>query len=426
MISRSARAGVTILLAAVLTTPAAGQTTRPSAGTYANQSKELVPYGRFKNVYKWMFAEPQPFLGAGREKPTPPGLRVVKIGFLGPLEGSHEVGLGRHMLQGATLAVEEANSRNGYRGLPFELVVRDDVGLWGASSNKFVELADERVWAVLGSVDGASTHIALRVALKYELPMVTTACTAPDLTETRIPWLVRVNADDRQLGYALADYIYRIKEHKRVAALRVNNRYGRTGIAEFRDAATRLGSPLLLELRYAVGESDFSAQLERIKKSSADAVVLWADAREASLIVTQMRKLGITLPLYSADRVVDDDFLREAGQHAEGMVVAYPFNLQSTDPAYVAFRKRYVERFGEEPDWIAAHSYDGANMTIQAIREGGLNRVRIRDELMEMTRYRGVTGDIPLDPSGNDIGPVWLAELKGGAFRFFPSTYRPS
>jgi ABC-type branched-subunit amino acid transport system substrate-binding protein len=389
--------------------------------TYANTPEEMRPYSQFHDLYDLFFTEPQPFLGTGRDKTPPDNLTSVRVGVLAPLGDSREAVFGRRMLNGATLSIEEANTDGGYRGLPFELIVRDDVGPWGAASNKLVELNDERVWAVLGSIDGQSTHIALRVALKAELMMVTTGSTDPTVTETRIPWLVRVNADDRQNSYALATHIFQEEGHRRVAVLRVNNRYGRVGIGEFRDAARRLSRPLLFELRFAPGDTDFTAQLERIKKSPADAIVLWADAEEAGQIVKALRAMDMQHPVYGSDRLVSDVFLEIAGPAADGVIATYPFNPLSEDPDLKSFVERYRSRFGEVPDWVAAHAFDGMNMIIDGIRAAGLNRVRIRDVLSAHTSYHGVTGEILFDPTLNDVGPVWLVEVSDGEFRYFPA-----
>lgn len=389
--------------------------------SYGNTPVELLPYRQFQKPYKFFFAEPQRFLGPGREKTPPPGLKEVKIGFLGPLKGSPDSTLGRHMLHGATLALEEANAEGGYYGIPFVLVTHNDRGIWGASSNEIVKLYEEKVWAILGSIDGASSHIALRVALKLDMPLINTGTTDPTLTETAIPWLVRCMSDDRQNGYALALYIFKRKGYTRVAVLRDNNRYGRTGIIEFRDAARRLGYPLLFELRYATGDTNFNVQLERIRRAKAQAVVIWGHAREAGLIVRQMRAWGMQQAVFGADRLVSEEFLRVAGQEAEGVVATSPFNPTRDDPRLQAFQHRYHQRFGEEPEAFAAHAYDGMTILIQAIRTAGLNRARIRDALTALKSFQGVTGEIPFDATHNDVGTIWLAEVSDGKFHFFPS-----
>ncbi|MEJ2502432.1 MAG: ABC transporter substrate-binding protein [Gemmatimonadota bacterium] len=428
---RTASAVLTLVAATAVLGPAgtAGQSTDParasrtatdSTANYGKTPDELLPYRGFRDPYIEFFADEQPFLGTGRDKAPPAGLESVRIGLLAPLDdASAEAVMGRRMLQGATLAVEEANADGGYRGLPFEIVVRDDVGPWGSSSNKFVELYDEAVWAVLGSIDGQSTHIALRAALKLEVPIVTSGSTDPTLTETRIPWYVRVNADDRQNAYALASWIFQDREFRRVAVFRANTRYGRVGIGEFRDAARRLQKPLLLELRYGTGDRDFTPQIERMRDAGAEAVVLWGDSEDMARIVRQMRALGMTQPVYGPDRMLAPEFLAAVGDAGDGVVAVDLWNPEREDPVLRAFYARYRERFGEEADAMAAHGYDGMNLILDAVREAGLNRARIRDAMTAVDEYRGVTGSIPLDPTWNDVGAVYLAELRDGAYVYF-------
>jgi ABC-type branched-subunit amino acid transport system substrate-binding protein len=389
---------------------------------YGQTPDELVPYGQFQKAYKNFFDDVMEFTGAGREKPEPTGLSEIKIGFLGPLEGSVMVPQGMQMLQGATLAMEEANQAGGYKGIPFKILPHNDVGLWGAAANEVVKMNDEKVWAFLGTIDDINSHVALRVALKLEIPMINTGDPDPTFTETRIPWAIRCIADDRQSSYALVNYIYRKKGHSRVAVLRADNRYGRVGIMEFRDAAQRIGYPLVLEVRFADGETSFKTQIERIINSDPDAVVLWGNAKETAMILKQMREMGMQEPVYGSDRLVSPEFLRIAGEHAEGVVTTSQYNPTLDIPELKAFKKNYYKRFGQEPDVFAAHAYDGMNILIKAIQKAGLNRVLIRDVLTDLETfqgYRGITGEIIFDASWNDIGPIWMTEVRDGKFEFF-------
>jgi len=391
---------------------------------YGNTTDELVPYGRFQKANKNFFDDVQEFTGAGREKIPPIDLSEVRIGFLGPLEGSVLTPQGIQMLQGASFAIEEANKKGGYNSIPFKLMPHNDVGLWGAAANEVVKMDEEKVWAFLGSIDDINTHVALRVALKLEIPMVNTGDPDPTLTETRIPWMIRTIADDRQSSYALVNYVYREKEHKRVAVLRADNRYGRVGIMEFRDAALRLGYPLVLEVRFADGETSFTTQIARMKKSSPDAVVLWGNAKETALIINQMREMGMEQPVYGSDRLMSKELLEIAGKNAEGLVTTCQYNPTLDKPNLKAFNKNYYDRYGIEPDVFAAHAFDGMNIIIEAIHKAGLNRALIRDLLTDhktFQGYQGVTGELILDPSWNDIGTIWMTEVRDGKYVFFPT-----
>jgi ABC-type branched-subunit amino acid transport system substrate-binding protein len=415
---------------------AAGEDTAPKPTpeteqqVYGDTPEKLVPYGRFTEPYKRFFLEPNEYRGYGRHIPEPEHVDAVKIGFLGPIEAtvsvatggaSHEEPLGRKMLQGARLAIEDANARGGYREskTPYELVVRNDNGLWGASGNEIVDLAyKENVWAILGTIDGANSHIAIRVALKAEIPIMNTGDTDPTFIETAIPWVCRNITDDRQMSYLLADYVFGELELTRVAALRANNRYGRMSIDEFRDAATRLGHPFLAELNYQLGDTDFTSQLERLKALDPEVVITWGDSEESAQILAQMRTMGMDQLFIGSDRMVTREFLEAAGEGAVRVVAGYPYDPKSRDPKHVDFVKRFSVRFGEPPEAYAAHAYDGMTQLIEAIERGGLNRALIRDEMFAVKTWHGVTGEKIYDAICSNRSPALLAVVEDGAWTF--------
>jgi len=385
--------------------------------TYANTPEELLPYNRFHTPYMHFFDSRLPFLGEGRTLAPPEDLEQVRIGFIGPLEGSPNAGYGQEMLNGVQLALEEANERGGYNGLPYELLVRNDVGLWGATGNEIVELYDRGVWAVVGSINGNNSHVALRVAFKLELPMVNTGTTDPTLTETRIPWMIRTISDDRQNSYALARHIFQEKGIENVAVLRSNDRYGRLGVKIFLESAIRLGHPVRLHMNYESGAENIEPQLDKIQQSGAEAVLIWGNDRDAARIVNRMRERGMRHAVFGSDRLATERFLELTGEHSEGVVVAFPYNPDSEDDRYLAFVERYRQRFNTKPGLFAAHAYDGMKILLQSIENAGLNRARIRDRLTSIDSYRGVTGEIVFDSTWNDVGKVWLLEVNNGAFK---------
>jgi branched-chain amino acid transport system substrate-binding protein len=391
---------------------------------YGKAPDELFPYQKYTKAYKYHFLVPLQFYGAGREKVAPADLKEVRIGFLGPLSGSVMVPQGKQMLQGATLAMEEANKKGGYHGLPFVLMPHNDAGLWGAAANEVVKMDDEKVWAFLGSIDDIVSHVALRAALKLEIFMVCTGDPDPTFTETNIPWTIRVISDDRASSYAMLNYIHDKMGHSRVAVIRPNNRYGRVGIKEYTDASVRVGHPVVIEERFLDGDTDFTTQLERIKKTTPDAILIWGNAKESALILQQIRAMGLKQPVYGSDRMVNPEFLKIAGPLAEGIVTTCQYDPTANDPKLKAFQASYLKRFGQEPDVFAAHAYDGMNILMEAVRKAGLNRVLIRDLLTDFKTfqgYQGVTGKIILDSSWNDISDIFIAEVKNGKFVFTPA-----
>jgi len=398
---------------------------------YAATPGDVEPF-RHIRPFKEHFLAQMEYTGPGRAKPEPDHVETVKIGFIGPIMAtvsvatggkSHEEPLGIKMLQGARLAIEQANAAGGYRRrhIPFELVVTNDNGLWGASGNEIIKLAyRDKVWAILGTIDGANSHIAIRVALKVEIVMMNTGDTDPTFIETNIPWVARCIGDDRQQGYLLIDYLYRKRDFKRIGVIRSSNRYGRFGVREIRDGSRRLGRPIVLEMAYNLGTEDFSLHLDRLAEANVDAVVHWGDAPEGGRILRQMRDRGMTQPFFACDRCVSDEFVRAAGDAADGVICTYPWDPENDRPQWLAFRRAFQQRFGEEPETYAAHAYDGMNLLIWAVQVAGLNRAKIRDVIAYRdTPWPGVTGDIVLSAALDDVGEVFLARREGDRWRYY-------
>ena len=410
-----------LLILAFTVVIAEGQQVKPN---YGNIPDELVAYDKYQKAYKYHFMEPMQFYGAGREKIPPTDLKEIRLGFLGPLEGSILSSLGKQMMQGAMLALEQANKNGGYKGIPFRLMVHNDAGLWGAAANEIVKMDDEQVWAWVGSIDDIVSHVAIRATLKLEIPNVNTGDPDPTFTETNIPWVIRVIPDDRQSSYALVNQIFKKDGHSRVAVIRANNRYGRVGTLHFNRSATRIGNPVIIEERFNDGETDFTSQLERIKKTKPDAILIWGNAKESGLILKQIRAMELKQPVYGSDRMVNEEFLSIAGPLAEGIKTTCQYNPDSDNPKMKSFSKEYQLRFNQTPDVFAIHAYDGMNILIEAIKKAGLNRALIRDILTDMKTfngYEGASGKIIFDGTWNNVRPIFMAKVNNGKFEFSPA-----
>jgi branched-chain amino acid transport system substrate-binding protein len=399
----------------------AGPPAPRSLKPYSGAPEDLRPFSKFTTPYYEYYRDLVEYNGAARDVPDPDlkDLSEIRIGFLGPLYDHPQQTLGNRMLNGATLAVEEANAAGGYGGKPFKLMVHNDSAIWGAASNEIVKMVyDEKVWAMFGSISSDTTHIALRVTLKAETPLVNSASTDPTIPETIIPWYFTDIQDDRLQGYTLARHIYTELGLKRIAILRVNDRYGRFGVIKFRDASRRLAHPVVIEQKFQPGDTDFRRQLQVIEDSRVDGIVLWTDIGPAAMILQQMQQLGMKQRVFGSHRTIGDDLVRQAGPAAEGFEAVFPYDPTHTDPRWLDFNARYEARFHEKPDHFASLAYDAMRILLDAICRAGLNKGRIRDALTGIESYKGVTGDMVFDPNCKNIADVFLARVHNGSIEY--------
>jgi branched-chain amino acid transport system substrate-binding protein len=405
---------------------------------YAGEPDDLRPYANFTKPYYEFYTDLIEYNGAARDVPDPDlkSLEEIRIGLLAPLYDHPDQELGQHLLHGAQMAIDEANAAGGYCGKPFKLVLHNDYdnwqnssaaaggvskdsAIWGSASNDAVKMIyDDHVWAILGSISSESTHIALRLSLKAETPIVNSASTDPTIPETIIPWYFTVIQDDRVQSYTLARHIYTELGLRRIALLRVNDRYGRFGVLKFRDASRRLGHPIIIEQKFMPGDTDFRRQLRIIQDSRVDGIVLWTDIKPTALILQQMQELGMKQRVFGSHRTIGDELIRLAGPAAEGLEAVYPYDPTQSRQPWVDFVGRFQARYNEKPDHFAALAYDAMRILLQQICRAGLNRGRIRDALTGVENYRGVTGEMVFDPNCKNISPMFLGTVHNGAITY--------
>jgi branched-chain amino acid transport system substrate-binding protein len=405
---------------------------------YTGAPDDLRPFSKYTTPYYEYYQDLIEYNGAARDVPDPDlkDLSEIRIGFLAPLAYHPDQEFGNHMLDGAQMAIDEANAAGGYCAKPFRLITHNDYNnwqtsipseggvskdseIWGAPSNETVRMIyDDKVWAIFGSVSSESTHIALRLVLKAETPIVNSASTDPTIPETAVPWYFTDIQDDRVQGYTLARHIYTELGFRRVAILRVNDRYGRFGVLKFRDASRRLGHPVVIEQKFMPGDTDFRRQLQVIEDSRVDAIVLWADIGPTAEILKEMRELGMHQRVFGSHRTIGDELIKLAGSAAEGFEAVYPYDPSRTDAPWLEFNARYESLYHEKPDHFAALAYDAMHILLDAICRAGLNKGRIRDALTGITSYKGVTGDMVFDPNCKNIAPMYLARVHNGAIEY--------
>jgi branched-chain amino acid transport system substrate-binding protein len=221
-------------------------------------------------------------------------------------------------------------------------------------------------------------------------------------------------------GKAVATFAWQTLQAK-TAALLVDARSDYSvGLADsFRRAFTALGGRIVAELKYAEGDSDFSAQLTVLQAAAPDAVMIPGYYTDAGLIARQARSLGIVSTLLGADGWDSPKLAEIGGAAVEGAYFSNHYSVDDPSPAVRAFVEDYRKAFGAPPDSIATLSYDAARLIADAIkRAGSTEGKRVRDALASTAGFPGVTGTITMDADRNPVKPAVILKVEGGKFRY--------
>jgi branched-chain amino acid transport system substrate-binding protein len=337
--------------------------------------------------YKDRPAQPSTFEGPGREAPEPADIREVLIGYYGPQEGA--------MWRAATLAIEEANREGGYSGKPFRLLSRWSANPWRAGAALITRMAMiDRVWAIVGSVEGAGTHLAEQIVVKALLPLVNPVATDRSIHEAGVPWMFSVVQGDNLHAATLAPAL----RGRSVVVLVSTDHDSRAFRRDLKVAAK-------FQFEFEPGRPDFSGLVRDAAAVRPDAIVVIADVQDSARLVKSLRAAGYAGTIAGSPLFGRRSFIAEAGAAAEGAI--FPW----VGPPSAAFRAR----LGAQADYAAAGAYDSVRLVIAAVRKAGLNRARIRDAIAAASPYDGAGGRIEWDPTGQNRRPPVLAVIRAGS-----------
>jgi ABC-type branched-subunit amino acid transport system substrate-binding protein len=304
---------------------------------------------------------PLEYEGPGREDPEPTEFTEIPIGFFGPDDPAHPQGGAIYM--GAALAFEDANARGGYKNKPFRLVARwsDDPWRGGASAVAKLVFID-RVWAVLGGIDGATTHLAEQVIVKARLPLVDPASTDQTVNQVNVPWMFSLAPGDPEIARFLAARL----GHSPFVLFATTDHDSRNLATELLKTGVRPA------FRHDIAPG--TASVPDAPPEAAFAVIL-APPRETQVILAALPP-GIHA-------------LAGPSARARSFSAARPIQaptLRQPDPALLA---RLAQRFQQPADDFSLLAYDAATLLVQAVRDAGLNKALIRDRLAIQFGPRG-------------------------------------
>ena len=345
----------------------------------------------------------------------------IRIGVAAPFTGNLAA-YGDNIKSGVNLMLKEINGAGGISGQKVELVWGDDLCQpkdAGTVGSKFA--ADESIVAVIGHLCSSATLAAMPIYVRKGLPTISPTSTNPTIGDVGMGWFFRNCYTDDFQGKFLAVYVVPnlLGKHK-VAVFYENNDYAIGLKNSFLDGAKSGAVTVTGTEAYMTGATDFTPQLTKLLRDKPEAIFLCGYHAEGALIAGQARKLGFDGPLFGADGIDNEDYIKIAGKAADNTYCTVPFLAASAGPAGKAFAKQYKEAYGRDVDWMSANAYDCLGILAQVIAKTGPDRKKIRDGLAainsEANGYKGITGLTYFDEKGDCSKPAFVKKVENGKF----------
>lgn len=360
--------------------------------------------------------EEAPKSKAETSKPAPKVV-TVRIGAASPLTGP-QAHIGIDIKNGVQLAIDDLNAKGveiGGKKVKFELIAEDDEANPTKATTVAQKLVDARVAGVVGHFNSGASIPASKIYSDAGIPQISPSSTNPKYTLQGFKTTFRVVAHDDQQGPTLGKFATEKLKAKSVAVIDDSTAYGQ-GIADaFEKTAKAAGAKIVAREHTTDKDTDFRAILTSIKGRKPDLVMFGGIDPQAGPMARQMASLGIKAKFIGGDGIQTPNFIKIAGDAAEGVLASTPGLPMDQMPGGKDFLARYKAKFNAEVELYAPMGYDAVMVFVDAMkRANSMEPAKFLPEVGK-TNYQGVIGPIAFDDKGDlKNGPITIYVVKGG------------
>lgn len=295
-------------------------------------------------------------------------VQEVKLGFAAPMTGN-QAQYGKDMQNGVTLALEDFNAtrpRINGQEVRFVLVSEDDQADPKAGSVVAQKLVDGGIKGMLGHFNSGTSIPASGVYSRAGIPQISMA-TAPEYTRQGFKTTFRMMTSDTQQGSVVGAYVVNKLGAKRIAIVDDRTAYGQGLADEFEKAAKAAGSTIVRREFTSDKAVDFKAVLTNLKRQSPDVVFYGGAEAQSAPLAKQMRELGMKSVLVSGEMSKTENFIKLAGNAAEGALCSLAGLPLDQMPGGAGYTQRYEKRFSSSVQTYSPYAYDGAMAMMKAM-----------------------------------------------------------
>jgi len=335
---------------------------------------------------------------------TAPAADPIRLGVAGAHSGDL-ASYGIPSVRAAKIVVENINKKGGVLGRPVEVLTADDVCKPEVATNTATKLLSQKVDVVLGHICSGATKAALGIYKDSNIIAMSPSATNPDLTQSGdYPNFYRTIASDDAQAKLDVQFALDTLKLKKIAVIHDKGDYGK-GFAEFAKKFLEEDGRAEVVLFEGVtpGAVDYSAVVQKIRRTKADGVIFGGYHPEASKIVSQMRKKRMKTVFISDDGVKDDTFIKVAGKYAEGVYASGPKDV-SKNPLHIQAVNEHKEKFGEDPGAFYDNAYAATLALLNAIEKAGSTDYEAITKALRSEWVETTIGKIKFDERGDAIG----------------------
>lgn len=352
--------------------------------------------------------------------------KEIKIGAFLSVTGPASF-LGDPELKTLQMYIEEINKKGGVNGKKLALFHYDDGGKAQDATEAVKKLIKkDKVDVIVGGTTSGTSIAVIDIVEHEQIPFISMAGSI-QIVEPVKRWVFKTPHTDKMAVEKIFEDMKKSGLTK-IALISGDGGFDKSGHAQCVALAPKYGITLVADEFYSNNDTDMTAQLTKIRSADAQAILNFGFGKAPAIVTKNIRQLDIKLPLYQSHGVASKDFLKLAGDAANGIrLPASPLivaeQLDDNDPLkkpLIDYKTKYEAKHGEVSTF-GGHAYDAFFIAVKAIeRAKSVDKTKVREEIEKTKNFPGTAGMFNMsatDHMGLDLNSFKMVEVVNGNWK---------
>jgi branched-chain amino acid transport system substrate-binding protein len=349
-----------------------------------------------------------------------------KIGAIASLSGP-AAGFGKDYADGFKAYVDQWNKRGGYKGRPVAVEIFDDETNPVNAVNVFRRLAGDAQTSIVWLAIPSNSALAVKaLASEIKVPIISGG-EIDALGVPADPYFFKIAPGTRDFLVKLLDWA-KANGKKRLGLILPTDAYGQTLTKYLKELAPAAGLEVVASESFAVTDTNFAAQLTKIRNAKPDLVYNGGTGAPGLLIFKQYKQLVPNVQFASGQGILNRAFFEGIGgpKGADGLLVASNTGALGAAVGGDAGKlyKEVSDAIGRPATVFHTLGWDHGIATEWALAHSDGSREGIRAALDQIKDLPAVNGPITYRPDnhvGQDVRGIVIATFKDGKLTPVPA-----
>jgi len=221
------------------------------------------------------------------------------------------------------------------------------------------------------------------LAKELKTPLIATVTSAKKFASIN-DWTFRDFPTQNQQVTALAKYVYNNLNLRRGSYLVVNDDYGMDGAKLFKKGFNDFGGDFYVGENFLQTDKNMRNQITKVLKQNPEFLLVIGRDQSLALVCRQIREVNKKVKIVGVNAFDASIVWKLLGNIGDGIIFTSAFVDYNKNIDADNFRKGYIKKFNEEPNYVSVYGYSITKYLINIVYMTGPDNAQIKEKLQRL------------------------------------------